>query len=139
MAHNYDINKGIYPDEPGYKEWTGFEEQCKIPGTTFKKYRPIHPLKFHEELLKKRLLKLKRGETYTDLKTRCHVELHRNQRYFQPKGWSVEKLLYNYDLFYHFGNQAEKVNDELTDLLKEHCEFIYKKYRVNIKDRIPHG
>ena len=64
----------------------------------FKKYRPIHPLKFHEELLKKRLLKLKRGETYTDLKTRCHVELHRNQRYFQPKGWSVEKLLYNYDL-----------------------------------------
>ena len=57
----------------------------------------------------------------------------------QPQGWSVEKLLYNYDLFFHFGSKAEKVNDELTDLLKEHCEFLYKKYRVNIKDRIPHG
>ena len=97
------------------------------------------PLKFHEELLKKRLLKLKRGETYNDFKIRCNVELHRNQKYFQPKGWSVEKLLYNYDLFFHFGSKAEKVNDELTDLLKEHCEFLYKKYRVNIKDRIPHG
>ena len=137
MVHNYDINKGIYPDEPGYKEWTGFEEQCKIPGTTFKKYRPIHPLKFHEELLKKRLLKLKRGETYTDLKTRCHVELHRNQRYFQPKEWGPDKLLYNYDVLYSLHDQNVKVDTELEDLLKDHIDFIYKKYKVNIKDRIP--
>ena len=139
MAHNYDITKGKYPDEPGYKEWSGFEEQFKIPGTTSKNYTPIHPLKFHEKLLKKRLLKLIRGEAYTDFKIRCNAELERNQKYFQPKEWGVETLLYNYDLMFHFGNRFAKINDELADLLKDHIEFLYKKYRVHIKDRIPHG
>jgi hypothetical protein len=35
VAYNYDINEGKYPGEPGYKEWTGFEEQFKIPGNLF--------------------------------------------------------------------------------------------------------
>ena len=76
MVHNYDINKGIYPDEPGYKEWTGFEEQCKIPGNTFKKYRPIHPLKFHEELLKK---------MFDD------IPLLLNKNSFEKTKWEMEK------------------------------------------------
>ena len=139
MAHNYDINKGLYPDEPGYKEWNGFEEQFKIPGTTNKYYKPIHPLDFHEKLLKKNLLNIKSGESYTDYKIRCNAELSKNLKYFQPKGWSVEKLLFNYDLLFHIKNKWNKVNDDLIEALKEHIQFIYKEYRVNIKDRIPNA
>ena len=45
MAYNYDISKGKYPDEKGYHEWTGFEPECKIKGSTPDKYIPIQILK----------------------------------------------------------------------------------------------
>ena len=136
MAYNYDINEGKYPGEPGYKEWTGFEEQFKIPGTTSKYYKPIHPLTFHSQLLKNHLLlHSKKGETYTDYKIRCNAELEKNNKFFQPKGWNFDKLLYNYDLLFHIKNQDNKVNERLIKALKEHLKPIYETYKVNIKDR----
>jgi len=134
MTYNFE-KKGIYPGEPGYREWTGFEVQMKIPGTTTTKYNPIHPLKFHEKLLKKRLLKLKRGETYTDFKIRCEAELDKNKKFFQPKEWSVEKLLYNYDLLFQLGFKLADIDKEYLEALKDHIKFLYNTYRVNIKHR----
>ena len=139
MAHNYDINKGLYPDEPGYKEWSGFEEQFKIPGTTNKYYKPIHPLDFHEKLLKKNLLNIKSGESYTDYKIRCNGELERNNRYFQPKDWTFDKLLYNYDLLYHIKIKGTELDEEYIKALKDHIQFIYKTYKVNIQHRVKPG
>ena len=137
MAYNYDINEGKYPGEPGYKEWTGFEEQFKIPGTTSKYYKPIHPLTFHSQLLKNHLLlHSKKGETYTDYKIRCNAELEQNKKYFQPKEWTIDKLLYNYDLLFHFKQQDNRLNDDLVGLLKDHIKGLYEDYRVNIKDRV---
>ena len=49
MVHNYDINKGIYPGEEGYQEWTGWEKQMSIPGSTSKNPKIIHPLTFHSK------------------------------------------------------------------------------------------
>ena len=51
MAYNYDISKGKYPDEKGYQEWTGFEPECKIKGSTPDKYTPIQPLKFQKKII----------------------------------------------------------------------------------------
>ena len=48
MAYNMSFYKGRYPGEPGYEEWTGFEVQMKIKGTTPKTYVPIYPLDFHK-------------------------------------------------------------------------------------------
>ena len=138
MAHNYNINKGKYPDEPGYMEWTGFEEHFKIPGSTFKKYNPIHPLVFHSKLLKNGMLlhnQKKKGEAYTDLKIRCNAELEKNNRYFQPKDWTFDKLLYNYDLLYHIKLQVVDLDKQYIKALKDHLKWIYETYRVNIQDR----
>ena len=116
MVHNYDTTKGLYPGEEGYQEWTGWEEQFKIPGTTFKRYNPIHPLTFHSKLLKNHQLlhsRKKKGEAYTDYKIRCNGELERNNRYFQPKDWTFDKLLYNYDLLYHIKIKGTELDEEL--------------------------
>jgi len=136
MSYNYDITKGKYPGEPGYKEWSGFEEQFKIPGTTFKRYNPIHPLTFHSKFLKKRFLSIKHNECFTDFKIRCNAELEQNKKYFQPKEWTIDKLLYNYDLLFHFKQQDNRLNDDLVGLLKDHIKGLYEDYRVNIKDRV---
>ena len=42
-------------------------------------------------------LDMRSGHCYTDFKIRCHIELEKNKRYFQPREWGVDKLLYNYD------------------------------------------
>jgi|TARA_B100001063_G_scaffold232110_1_gene246869 hypothetical protein len=137
VAHNYDINEGIYPGDPGYVEWTGFEKQKSIPGTTSKTAKIIHPLTFHSKLLKLNKLNLRPNLCYTDFKIRCHIELAKNKKWFQPKEWGPDKLLYNYDLLFYLHSQNIKVDTDLIDLLKDHIDFIYKKYKVNIKDRIP--
>ena len=51
MAHNYDINEGIYPGDPGYVEWTGFEKQMAISVSTYKNLKIIHPRTFYTTLL----------------------------------------------------------------------------------------
>jgi len=137
MVHNYDINKGIYPGEEGYQEWTGWEKQMSIPGSTSKSPKLIHPLTFHSKLLKLHALNFKPNLCYTDFKIRCNIELSKNKKWFQPKEWGPDKLLYNYDVLYSLHDQNVKVDTELEDLLKDHIDFIYKKYKVNIKDRIP--
>jgi|TARA_R100000541_G_scaffold30234_1_gene39294 hypothetical protein len=142
MVHNYDTTKGLYPGEEGYQEWTGWEEQFKIPGTTFKRYNPIHPLTFHSKLLKNHQLlhsRKKKGEAYTDYKIRCNGELERNNRYFQPKDWTFDKLLYNYDLLYHIKIKGTELDEEYIKALKDHIQFIYKTYKVNIQHRVKPG
>lgn len=136
MAYNYNIDEGKYPGEPGYEEWTGFEDQFKIPGDTPKIYKPIHPQVFHQKLLNKRVLSLEPKTKYTDFQIRCNAELEKNKRYFQPKGWSVEKLLYNYDLLFQSTNQSNKLSNELIEALEEHIKYLYEYYKVNIKQRI---
>ena len=44
MAHNMDFNKGLYPGEPGYNEWTGFEKEMKIPGRATKILISLHQI-----------------------------------------------------------------------------------------------
>ena len=142
MVHNYDTTKGLYPGEEGYQEWTGWEEQFKIPGNTFKRYNPIHPLTFHSKLLKNHQLlhsRKKKGEAYTDYKIRCNGELERNNRYFQPKDWTFDKLLYNYDLLYHIKIKGTELDEEYIKALKDHIQFIYKTYKVNIQHRVKPG
>ena len=83
MVHNYDINKGIYPGEEGYQEWTGWEKQMSIPGSTSKSPKIIHPLTFHSKLLKLHALNFKPNLCYTDFKIRCNIELSKNKKWFQ--------------------------------------------------------
>ena len=35
--------------------------------------------------------------TYTDIKISNDIEMTNNKRYFQPKEWNLNKLLYNYN------------------------------------------
>ena len=139
MANNYIINEGKYPGEPGYEEWTGFEDLFKIPGDTPKEYKPIQPQVFHQKLLNNKVLSLKSGTKYTDFKIRCNAELERNKRYFQPKVWSVEKLLFNYDLLFHRTNNTNKINNELIDALQDHLKALYVDYKVDINQQIFRG
>ena len=78
MAHNMDFNKGLYPGEPGYNEWTGFEKEMKIPGRATKNFDFITPNKFHKKLLDNGTLVISRKEgnyTYTDCKIRNEIEM----------------------------------------------------------------
>ena len=55
MTYNFEINEGIYPGEPGYKEWTGFESSDENSRNyNLKTANPIPPFKIpFEKLLKK--------------------------------------------------------------------------------------
>jgi|TARA_R100001530_G_scaffold3219_2_gene4847 hypothetical protein len=136
MVYNYNVDRGKYPDEKGYHQWTGFEDEKLIPGTTSSKYTPIHPLKFHEKFLDKGLLSISRGSTFTDFRIRCQIELETNNKYFQPKDWTIEKLLYNYDMLFHCVNNSQIVNDTLIAELHKHIKFLYEEYKINIKHRV---
>jgi|TARA_R110002012_G_scaffold273636_1_gene459673 hypothetical protein len=139
MAYNYDISKGKYPDEKGYHEWTGFEPECKIKGSTPDKYIPIQPLKFQKKLLDMLKLDMRSGHCYTDFKIRCHIELEKNKRYFQPKEWGVDKLLYNYDLLFHSVNNSAILYETLIEALHDHIKGLYEDYNVEPRHKLPNS
>jgi hypothetical protein len=139
MAHNMDFKKGIYPGDPGYKEWTGFEREKGIPGRTTKSFDVIHPNKFHKKLLENGSLRINRtgGDyTYTDCKIRNDIEMTKFKKYFQPKKWNIEKLLYNYDCIFHIWNNAQNTDNNLIKLYKKHITDLYRWYEVNSKHRV---
>ena len=84
-------------------------------------------------------IKLKRGETYTDFKTRCNAELDRNKKFFQPKEWSVEKLLYNYDLLFHSVNNSAILYETLIEALHDHIKGLYEDYNVEPRHKLPNS
>jgi len=140
MAYNMDFKKGIYPGEPGYREWTGFEKETKIPGRTTKTFEVIHPNKFHKKLLDNGTLNISRSGdnyTYTDCKIRNDIEMSKNDKYFQPKKWNIEKLMYNYDCVFHIWNNAHTTDNQLIKLLKRHITDLYRWYEVKNKHRVP--
>ena len=73
-------------------------------------------------------LDMRSGHCYTDFKIRCNAELEQNKKYFQPKEWTIDKLLYNYDLLFHFKQQDNKLNDDLVGLLKDHIKGLYEDF-----------
>ena len=132
------FSKGKYPDEPGYSEWSGFEEQTKIPGTTPKTYIPIFPLTFHKKMLDNRTLPISKLNNFTDYQIRLHIEMDINKRYFQPRKWDANKLLHNYNMLYHSVNNMQLVHDRIIGLMKRHIKWLYDnpKYKIEDKDRI---
>ena len=133
------FNKGLYPDEPGYAEYNGFERETKIPGVTSKVFNIIHPQKFHKKLLENRSLNISRNNgsyTYTDLKVRNDIEMTKNKKYFQPKTWNIEKLLYNYDCIFHLWNNSSESESRYIKLLKTHIKNLYEWYNVKPNHKV---
>ena len=139
MAYNMSLHKGLYPDEPGYREFTGFERETNIPGKTTNLFEVIDPNRFHKKLLENRILNISREKgayTYTDLKIRNDIEMTKNQKYFQPKKWNVEKLLYNYDCLFHLWTNARETDNKLIKLLRDHIKNLYRLYNVDPRHRV---
>tara|TARA_R100001244_G_scaffold128402_1_gene99326 strand:- start:54 stop:506 length:453 start_codon:yes stop_codon:yes gene_type:complete len=136
MAYNMDMSKGLYPGEPGYNEWpiSKFPTEMAIEGTLNKKFKYIHPQDFHSKFLKNGLCTLD-NPTYTDIKVRNDIEMTNNKRYFQPKVWNLNKLLYNYNSLWHLNSNDLKFMNTLTKFLKKHIQDLYEEYNVNIKQR----
>ena len=97
MAHNMDMKKGLYPDEPGYSDWNigDFKKELGIEGTLTKEFTYIQPSKFHQKLMKTGDLPLTGRSnddvSYTDILVRNDYEMSNNKRYFQPKAWKCPK------------------------------------------------
>ena len=136
MAYNMDMNKGLYPDETGYKEWkpSRFPNEMGIEGTLTKEFKFIHPQDFHSKFLKNGLCTIE-TPTYTDIKIRNDIEMTNNKRYFQPKEWNLNKLLYNYDCLWHLTSNDLKFMKKYANFLKMHIQDLYREYNVNIKRR----
>tara|TARA_Y100000294_G_scaffold59694_1_gene56504 strand:- start:1407 stop:1853 length:447 start_codon:yes stop_codon:yes gene_type:complete len=136
MAHNMDMNKGLYPDEPGYNEWpiSKFPTEMAIEGTLTKKFQYIHPQDFHSKFLKNGLCTIS-PPTYTDIKIRNDIEMTNNKKYFQPKEWNLNKLLYNYNCIWHLTSNDLNFMKKYTKFLKMHIQDLYRDYKVNIKQR----
>jgi len=134
MAYEMDMKKGLYPDEPGYMEFKAcnFPNEMAIEGTLTKQFQYIHPQKFHKKFLAKRLCGLDGNisPTYTDIKIRNDIEMTNNKRYFQPKEWNLEKLLYNYDCLYHLWHQDKVFNLKYIKYMKMHIWTLYQTYKV---------
>ena len=148
MAHNMDMKKGLYPDEPGYSDWNigDFKKELSIEGTLTKQYQYIQPSKFHQKLMKTGDLPLTgRGNddvSYVDIKIRNDYEMSNNKRYFQPKAWNVPKLMFNYDALYQLYYMELDTNKKLFKLMKwhktallKHIKFLYFKYKVAEEDQ----
>ena len=103
------FKKGKYPGEPGYAEWTGFEKEMKIPGTLSEKYKPIEPNTFLKKLISNKTLSIKPGQCFSDYSIRNQIEMEKNKKYFQPKKWCANKLLYNYYMLYHGREQVRRI------------------------------
>ena len=136
MAYNMDMNKGLYPDEQGYINFplNKFPNEMAIEGTLTKEFKYIHPQDFHSKFLKKGLCTVD-TPTYTDIKIRNDIEMTNNKRYFQPKEWNLNKLLYNYNCLWHLTSNDLKFMKKYTQFLKMHIQDLYREYKVNIKQR----
>jgi hypothetical protein len=144
MAHNMDMKKGLYPDEPGYSDWNNkdFKRELSIEGTLTKQYQYIQPSKFHQKLMKTGDLPLGADISYTDILVRNDLEMSKNKRYFQPKAWNVPKLMFNYHALYQLLFMELQTNKKLFDLMKwhktvllKHIKFLYFKYKVSEEDQ----
>tara|TARA_R100001377_G_C3125620_1_gene87499 strand:- start:45 stop:506 length:462 start_codon:yes stop_codon:yes gene_type:complete len=145
MAKDMDTKKGLYPDEPGYRDWNSanFSKEMEIEGTVTKQFKYITPTKFHTKLMKTGHLPLTEGVSYPDIKIRNDIEMTNHKRYFQPKAWNTEKLMYNYDALYHLWYMEQNFNTKYFELkkwethhLKKHLKSIYFKYKVEDKDQL---
>mgnify|MGYP003136584360 FL=1 len=135
MAHNMDVTKGLYPDEEGYKgTFTGFQRERAIEGKVTTKFSYIHPQKFHTKLMKSGDIQIMRSDkpTYTDIKIRNDIEMTENKpaKYFQPKEWNIEKLLFNYDALYHLTGMDIRWYQKYCKMLKMTLRNTYLKYGV---------
>jgi len=137
MAYNMDMNKGLYPGEPGYNEFipSQFPTSMAIEGTLTKKFHYIHPQDFHDKFLKKLKGEMIIPPTYTDIKVRNDIEMTNNKKYFQPKEWNLNKLLYNYDCLWHLTSNDLKFMKKYANFLRMHIQDLYREYNVNIKRR----
>jgi hypothetical protein len=144
MAHNMDMKKGLYPDEPGYSDWNigDFKKELGIEGTLTKEFNYIQPSKFHQKLMKTGDLPLGADISYTDILVRNDLEMSKNKRYFQPKAWNVPKLMFNYHALYQLLFMELQTNKKLFDLMKwhktvllKHIKFLYFKYKVAEEDQ----
>ena len=132
MAHNMDVTKGLYPDEEGYKgTFTGFQRERAIEGKVTTKFSYIHPQKFHTKLMKSGDIRIMRSDkpTYTDIKIRNDIEMTENKpaKYFQPKEWNIEKLLFNYDALYHLTAMDLRYYQKFVKMLKIALRNTYLK------------
>ena len=59
-----------------------------------------------------------------------------NKRYFQPKEWNLEKLLYNYDCLYHLWHQDKVFNSKYIRALKMHIWTLYQTFNVPEQKRL---
>ena len=136
MAYNMSMNMGLYPDETGYKEWkvSNFPNEMGIEGTLTKEFKFIHPQDFHSKFLKNGLCTIE-TPTYTDIKIRNDIEMTNNKRYFQPKKWNLNKLLYNYNCQWHLGHNEQKYWEKYIAYLKAHIQQLYEDNNVNINKR----
>jgi len=144
MAHNMDMKKGLYPDEPGYSDWNNkdFKRELSIEGTLTKQYQYIKPSVFHQKLMKTGDLPLGTDISYTDILVRNDLEMSKNKRYFQPKAWNVPKLMFNYHALYQLLFMELQTSKQLFDLMKwhktvllKHIKFLYFKYKVAEEDQ----
>ena len=144
MAHNMDMKKGLYPDEPGYSDWNteNLKRELSIEGTLTKQYQYIKPAKFHQKLMKSGDLPLGAEISYTDILVRNDYEMSNHKRYFQPKAWNVPKLMFNYHALYQLLFMELQTNKQLFDLMKwhktvllKHIKFLYFKYKVAEEDQ----
>ena len=136
MAYNMDMSKDLYPGEPGYIDFplNKFPNEMACEGTFTEKFKYIHSTVFHSKFLKNHLCTLD-TPTYTDIRNRNHIEMTKNKRYFQPKEWNLNKLLFNYDCLWHLSANDIKYMNTLTKFLKMHIQDLYREYNVNIKQR----
>ena len=152
MAHNMDMKKGLYPDEPGYSDWNigDFKKELSIEGALTKQYQYIEPSKFHQKLMKTGDLPLTGRSnddvSYTDILIRNDYEMTNHQRYFQPKAWNVPKLMFNYHALYQLYYMELDTNKKLFKLMQwhkkvllKHIKFLYFKYKVAEEDRAKNG
>ena len=131
-----DVRKGLYPDEEGYRgSLTGkFMKERAIEGKVTNKFNYIHPQTFHNKLMKTGALIIMRSDhpTYTDIKIRNDIEMTENKppKYFQPKLWNTEKLLFNYDALYHLTAMDIRWYQKYCKMLKIALRKTYLKYNV---------
>jgi hypothetical protein len=143
-----DMKKGLYPDEPGYSDWNNkdFKRELSIEGTLTKQYQYIQPSKFHQKLMKTGDLPLTGRSnddvSYTDILVRNDYEMSNNKRYFQPKAWNVQKLMFNYHALFQLLYMEKQTNQRLFKLMQwhkkallRHIKFLYFKYKVAEEDQ----
>ena len=70
--------------------------------------------------------------TYTDIKIRNDIEMTENKppKYFQPKEWNTEKLMFNYDALWHLTANDLKFYQNFCKLLKLELKKLYFQYKV---------